>query len=114
MQWHNLINNIIFASDDGIYLKKYLFQTQTDRLLGEPFQEQGDDVHVPQVETNLKPEPQVEPRPFLIYNKVSAVINESKHIPNTPTKEVQDEALTETPADKEPKTGSIWYEYGCV
>ncbi|XP_020278757.1 protein Daple isoform X2 [Pseudomyrmex gracilis] len=86
----------------------------TDRLLGEPFQEQGDDVHVPQVETNLKPEPQVEPRPFLIYNKVSAVINESKHIPNTPTKEVQDEALTETPADKEPKTGSIWYEYGCV
>lgn len=66
------------------------------------------------METNLKPETQAESRPFLIYNKVSAVINESKNI-SSPIKDVaQDEALAE-PNDKEPKTGSpIWYEYGCV
>lgn len=89
---------------------------QTDRLLGEPFQEQGDDVHTTQMETNLKPEGQVESRPFLIYNKVSAVINESKNVSNSPIKDAtQDEVLTEPSADKEPKTGSpIWYEYGCV
>lgn len=94
---------------------KEIFETQADRLLSESFQEQGD-VHSAQMETNLKPETQVEPRPFLIYNKVSAVINESKNIGSSPMKDVaQDEALTEPPADKEPKTGSpIWYEYGCV
>ncbi|XP_012226030.1 girdin [Linepithema humile] len=88
----------------------------TDRLLGEPFQEQGDDVHATPIETNLKPEGQVESRPFLIYNKVSAVINESKNVSNSPMKDAtQDEVLTEPAADKEPKTGSpIWYEYGCV
>lgn len=94
---------------------KDIFETQTDRLLSESFQEQGD-VHAAQMETNLKPETQVESRPFLIYNKVSAVINESKNIGSSPMKNAaQDEALTEPPADKEPKTGSpIWYEYGCV
>ncbi|XP_032664261.1 girdin [Odontomachus brunneus] len=84
-----------------------------DRLLGESYPEQGDDA---QIEPNLKSETQVESRPFLIYNKVSAVINESKNVAGTPMKDTaQDEALTEPPADKEPKTGSpIWYEYGCV
>ncbi|XP_011163075.1 girdin [Solenopsis invicta] len=83
-----------------------------DRLLSESFQEQGDSAA--HMETNLKPETQAESRPFLIYNKVSAVINESKNI-SSPIKDVaQDEALAE-PNDKEPKTGSpIWYEYGCV
>jgi len=87
---------------------------QTDRLLSESFQEQGE--NTAQMETNLKPETQIESRPFLIYNKVSAVINESKNIDSSPMKDAaQDEALTESPADKEPKTGSpIWYEYGCV
>lgn len=91
-------------------------QTQADRLLGEHYQEQGDDRHTAQMEPNLKSETQVESRPFLIYNKVSAVINESKNVTGTPMKDAaQDEALTEPPADKEPKTGSpIWYEYGCV
>ncbi|RLU18432.1 hypothetical protein DMN91_008789 [Ooceraea biroi] len=87
----------------------------TERLLAEPFQEQGDDAHTTQMESNLKPEAQVESRPFLIYNKVSAVINESKNIGSTMKDAAQDEALAEPPADKEPKTGSpIWYEYGCV
>ncbi|XP_011637588.1 girdin isoform X3 [Pogonomyrmex barbatus] len=78
--------------------------------------EQGDNVHTTQMETNLKPETQVESRPFLIYNKVSAVINESKNVGSNPMKDAtQDEAFTEPPTDKEPKTGSpIWYEYGCV
>lgn len=88
---------------------------QTERLLGESFQEQGDG-HAVQVEPNLKSETQAESRPFLIYNKVSAVINESKSVDSSPMKDTtQDEALAEPSADKEPKTGSsIWYEYGCV
>lgn len=47
---------------------------------------------------------------------MSAVINESKNINSgTPKDIVQDEGLTETPTDKDPKTGCpIWYEYGCV
>lgn len=96
-----------------MFIKK-IFNTQADRLLSESFQEQGD--NTAPTETNLKPEAQVESRPFLIYNKVSAVINESKNIGSSPMKDtVQDEALTESAADKEPKTGSpIWYEYGCV
>lgn len=62
-----------------------------------------------------KPETQVESRPFLIYNKVSAVINESKNIGSPMKDAAQDEILTEPPTEKEPKTGSpIWYEYGCV
>lgn len=85
-------------------------------MLGESFQEQGNDGHAAQVEQNLKPEMLVDSRPFLIYNKVSAVINESKSVGGNPVKDAtQDEVLTEPPTDKEPKTGSpIWYEYGCV
>lgn len=94
---------------------KEIFETQADRLLSESFQEQGDNVHTAQMETSLKPETQAESRPFLIYNKVSAVINESKNIGSPMKDAAQDEALTEPPAEKEPKTGSpIWYEYGCV
>ncbi|KAL6440038.1 hypothetical protein ACFW04_002993 [Cataglyphis niger] len=86
----------------------------TDKLLGEPFQEQGNDAI--QMETNTKSETQVESRPFLIYNKVSAVINESKNINSNSIKDAtRDEVLAEAPVEKEPKTGSpIWYEYGCV
>ncbi|KAG7203145.1 hypothetical protein KM043_010265 [Ampulex compressa] len=78
--------------------------------------EQGDDRHTIQMEPNSRPEPPAESRPFLIYNKVSAVINESKNINNSGTKETaQDETMMETPTDKDSKTGSsIWYEYGCV
>lgn len=87
---------------------------QTDKLLGEPFQEQGNDAV--QMETNTKSETQVESRPFLIYNKVSAVINESKNVSSNSIKDTaRDEVLAEAPVEKEPKTGSpIWYEYGCV
>lgn len=101
---------------NAILIEGKFLQTQADRLLGESYQEQGDEGHPAQMEANLKPETQVESRPFLIYNKVSAVINESKNVAGTPMKDTaQDEALTEPPADKEPKTGSpIWYEYGCV
>ncbi|KAM0731764.1 Protein Daple [Formica fusca] len=86
----------------------------TDRLLNESFQEQGNDAV--QMETNTKSETQVESRPFLIYNKVSAVINESKNVSSNSMKDAaRDEVLAEAPVDKEPKTGSpIWYEYGCV
>ncbi|XP_070151951.1 girdin isoform X2 [Polyergus mexicanus] len=76
--------------------------------------EQGNDAV--QMETNTKSETQVESRPFLIYNKVSAVINESKNVSSNSMKDAaRDEVLAEPPVDKEPKTGSpIWYEYGCV
>ncbi|XP_047355812.1 protein Daple [Vespa velutina] len=78
--------------------------------------EQEDDRRTVQLDQNLRTESQTEARPFLIYNKVSAVINESKNINSgTPKDMVQDEGLTETPTDKDPKTGCpIWYEYGCV
>lgn len=93
---------------------KIIIVMQTDRLLGDSFQEQGNDAV--QMETSAKPETQVESRPFLIYNKVSAVINESKNVSSNPMKDAaRDEVLAEAPVDKEPKTGSpIWYEYGCV
>ncbi|XP_029659722.1 protein Daple isoform X3 [Formica exsecta] len=77
----------------------------TDRLLNESFQEQGNDAV--QMETNTKSETQVESRPFLIYNKVSAVINESKNVSSNSMKDAaRDEVLAEAPVDKEPKTGS--------
>lgn len=103
---------IKFVTWNTVFIK-IIIEIQTDRLLGESFQEQGNDTV--QVETNVKSETQVEPRPFLIYNKVSAVINESKNV-NSPMKDAtRDEVLAEAPVDKEPKTGSpIWYEYGCV
>lgn len=59
---------------------------------------------------------QVEPRPVLIYNKVSAVINESNNLNNSGMKDVgQEETIIETPVDKDSKVGNqVWYEYGCV
>ncbi|KAI4487161.1 PREDICTED: girdin isoform X1 [Polistes canadensis] len=79
--------------------------------------EQEDDRRTVHLDQNLRTETQTEARPFLIYNKVSAVINESKNINSPTTKDiVQDEGLTETPTNKEDiRTGCpIWYEYGCV
>lgn len=60
------------------------------------------------------PEEQTQTRPFLIYNKISAVINETTTLspveePNTP----QD--IGEPHTAKDSKVGnSVWYEYGCV
>lgn len=68
------------------------------------------------LEQTSRSEVQVEPRPVLIYNKVSAVINESKNLNNSGMKNVgQEETMMETPVDKDSKTGNqVWYEYGCV
>ncbi|XP_015438063.1 PREDICTED: girdin isoform X1 [Dufourea novaeangliae] len=78
--------------------------------------EQGDDTPSILTDEPPRPEVQAEPRPVLIYNKVSAVINESKNMNSSEMKEVgQEEAIMETPMDKDPKAGSpVWYEYGCV
>lgn len=89
---------------------------QSDRLV-ESFQEQVDNEPSAQMEPNSRIEAQVESsRPLLIYNKVSAVINEPKSIGNSPLKDTeQGELPVESSVDKEPKTGSpVWYEYGCV
>ncbi|XP_043277074.1 girdin isoform X2 [Venturia canescens] len=60
--------------------------------------------------------PPCEPRPFLIYNKVSAVINESKNMSTGVKEETRnDEIPAEPQTVKEPKTRNpVWYEYGCV
>ncbi|XP_076181137.1 protein girdin isoform X1 [Ptiloglossa arizonensis] len=78
--------------------------------------EQEDDKRSVLMEQTPRSEIQVEPRPVLIYNKVSAVINESKNINNSGMKDVgQAETIMETPIEKDPKAGSpVWYEYGCV
>ncbi|XP_043261391.1 girdin isoform X1 [Colletes gigas] len=78
--------------------------------------EEGDDRRSVLLEQNPRPEVQAEPRPVLIYNKVSAVINESKNINNSGIKDVeQTETIMEPPMEKDPKAGSpVWYEYGCV
>lgn len=68
------------------------------------------------MEQTSRSEVQVEPRPVLIYNKVSAVINESNNLNNSGIKDVgQEETIIETPVDKDSKVGNqVWYEYGCV
>ncbi|XP_017886714.1 girdin isoform X3 [Ceratina calcarata] len=78
--------------------------------------EQGDDRQSVLLEQTPRSEVQVEPRPVLIYNKVSAVINESKNLNNSGMKDVgQEEPMVETPLDKDSKAGNqVWYEYGCV
>ncbi|XP_076749877.1 protein girdin [Xylocopa sonorina] len=78
--------------------------------------EQEDDRRSILLEQTPRSEIQVEPRPVLIYNKVSAVINESKNLNNSGMKDVgQEETMMETPVDKDSKTGNqVWYEYGCV
>ncbi|XP_043789080.1 protein Daple [Apis laboriosa] len=77
--------------------------------------EQGDDRRSILLEQTSRSEVQVEPRPVLIYNKVSAVINESKNLNNSGMKNVAQEEMMETPVDKDSKTGNqVWYEYGCV
>ncbi|XP_050587034.1 protein Daple isoform X1 [Bombus affinis] len=78
--------------------------------------EQGDDRRSILLEQTSRSEVQVEPRPVLIYNKVSAVINESNNLNNSGMKDVgQEETIIETPVDKDSKVGNqVWYEYGCV
>ncbi|KAK1117749.1 hypothetical protein K0M31_015690 [Melipona bicolor] len=78
--------------------------------------EQGDDRRSILLEQTSRSEVQAEPRPVLIYNKVSAVINESKNLNNSEMKDVgQEETVIETPMDKDSKAGNqVWYEYGCV
>ncbi|KAK9297248.1 hypothetical protein QLX08_008977 [Tetragonisca angustula] len=78
--------------------------------------EQGDDRRSILLEQTSRSEVQAEPRPVLIYNKVSAVINESKNLNNSEMKDVgQEETVIETPVDKDSKAGNqVWYEYGCV
>ncbi|CAK9824149.1 CCDC88A [Anthophora retusa] len=78
--------------------------------------EQGEDRRSILLEQTPRPEVQVEPRPVLIYNKVSAVINESKNLSNSGIKTAgQEESMMETPIDKDSKAGNqVWYEYGCV
>ncbi|XP_029042151.1 girdin [Osmia bicornis bicornis] len=77
--------------------------------------EQGDDRRSILLEQTPRSEVQVEPRPVLIYNKVSAVINESKNLNNSDMKDVEQEEIVETPVDKDTKAGNpVWYEYGCV
>lgn len=68
------------------------------------------------MEQTSRSEVQVEPRPVLIYNKVSAVINESNNLNDSGMKDVgQEETIIETPVDKDSKVGNqVWYEYGCV
>ncbi|XP_014205802.1 protein Daple [Copidosoma floridanum] len=63
-----------------------------------------------------------EPRPLLIYNKVSAVINDTSTITTTPvSKKSMDDPknlekdLLDSSNEKDRKTAnSVWYEYGCV
>ncbi|XP_054016628.1 girdin isoform X2 [Hylaeus anthracinus] len=86
-------------------------------LPSESLQEEGDDRRSVLMEQTPRPEVQVEPRPVLIYNKVSAVINESKNISNSGMKDVEqaETIMEKDPMEKDPKAGSpVWYEYGCV
>ncbi|XP_011496229.1 PREDICTED: protein Daple [Ceratosolen solmsi marchali] len=60
-----------------------------------------------------------ESRPLLIYNKVSAVINDSMATTSTTPKKNLDDSknidLVDVSNDKDRKTAnSVWYEYGCV
>lgn len=68
----------------------------------------------PASEKSNRPEEQVQSRPFLIYNKVSAVINESTTL--SPVEEPNSQQdFGEPHTAKDSKVGnSVWYEYGCV
>ncbi|XP_015585133.1 girdin [Cephus cinctus] len=87
-----------------------------DKRVSDTLQQSEEDGRANPVEQSGRAEQQSEARPFLIYNKVSAVINESKNLSTTGVKDPEhDEVLVDTPSDKDPKTGSsVWYEYGCV
>lgn len=55
------------------------------------------------------------PRSVLIYNKVSAVINESQSLTTPVDEHPQNEEISEPLTAKDQKVGnSVWYEYGCV
>ncbi|XP_066586200.1 girdin [Prorops nasuta] len=88
----------------------------TDKPVEDSLLDREDNTSTSQIDPNSTAELPTESRPFLIYNKVSAVINESKNITSTPVKDVEpDEMLLDSSAEKAPKTGSpVWYEYGCV
>ncbi|KAG8041958.1 hypothetical protein G9C98_007262 [Cotesia typhae] len=59
-----------------------------------------------------------ESRPFLIYNKISAVINEPKNTivaeNSTPNDEIPDITIPVNKDGNSKVGNSIWYEYGCV
>ncbi|XP_012258487.2 girdin isoform X3 [Athalia rosae] len=70
------------------------------------------------VDANVTPESEEQniKHPVLIYNKVSATINESRNI-STSEKDIpnNEEGVTvERSSEKDVKAGSVWYEYGCV
>lgn len=78
----------------------------------------GDDRSKCKTESSTNPELDTQgggKHPVLIYNKVSAVINESRNI-STTEKDIPDknEAPVERSPEKDAKAGSVWYEYGCV
>ncbi|XP_015121094.1 protein Daple [Diachasma alloeum] len=55
------------------------------------------------------------PRSVLIYNKVSAVINETQSLTTPVNEQLPNEEIGEPLPAKDPKVGnSVWYEYGCV
>ncbi|KAK0181253.1 hypothetical protein PV327_003551 [Microctonus hyperodae] len=92
-----------------------------DQKLAEPLPQSPTNVDDQSVHDQSRNEVKSESlsRPFLIYNKVSAVINESKGLTTTAALDDsgQNEELVggESPPMKESKVGnSIWYEYGCV
>ncbi|XP_046424921.1 girdin isoform X1 [Neodiprion fabricii] len=71
-----------------------------------------------QIDSNTNPDldAQNSKHPVLIYNKVSAVINESKNICTT-EKDIPaniPETVGERSSEKDAKAASVWYEYGCV
>ncbi|XP_011298631.1 girdin [Fopius arisanus] len=54
-------------------------------------------------------------RSVLIYNKVSAVINETQNLTTPVDEQLPNEEIGEPLTAKDPKVGnSVWYEYGCV
>ncbi|KAJ8673993.1 hypothetical protein QAD02_005255 [Eretmocerus hayati] len=61
----------------------------------------------------------LEARPYLIYNKVSAVINDTTTLTTMPVTNNETKNIDTSPdvtgSDKDRKTAnSVWYEYGCV
>ncbi|XP_051166692.1 girdin [Leptopilina boulardi] len=72
-----------------------------------------DEIRVNDSEQNSRVETPNESRPFLIYNRVSAVINDSSNINNSGQNSTQEESLVDSPPRKD-KASPVWYEYGCV
>lgn len=107
--------------DEFLLMINFFAYIQPDQKLAEPLPQSPTNVDDQSVHDQSRNEVKSESlsRPFLIYNKVSAVINESKGLTTTASLDDsgQNEELVggESPPMKESKVGnSIWYEYGCV